>query len=58
MEAAWCKYVSINQTNFGSVNDLWPVLCQAIIKNNVGLLLIGFVGTNAAHSIEKLALKI
>ena len=46
IEAEWRIYASLNRAIIGSDNGLSPVRRQAIIWTNVGILLIGPLGTN------------
>ena len=52
-----CIYVSMNQVNIGSDNGLAPVWCQAVVWTNVGLLSIGYLGTNFSEILIKITKK-
>ena len=47
-------YASINGISIGSVNGLSPILQQAIIWTNAGLLSIGALGTNFSEILIKI----
>ena len=53
IEAEWRIYASVHWVIIGSDNGLSPFWCQAIIRTNAGILLIGNLGTNFSESLSE-----